>query len=230
MVIGDGMVAQNFKHYQEREDVIIFASGVSNSKLAISSEFDREKSFLKQTLVEFRGTKLVYFSTFNLYDPQEQTSAYCLHKLNIEDYIGQHVPKYNIFRLGHVAGNSVNQSTILNFLYDAIKNETPFKLWKNASRNIIDIDDINKLCSYIIDNDLYINQITNISNTYNTSLPEIVQTMEEITGKKGRFTIIEGGGNPEAKNTDIQPIAQHLGILFDDSYAKRVIYKYYQKL
>jgi hypothetical protein len=51
---------------------------------------------------------------------------------------------YYIFRLGHVAGGSAQPSTILSFLYKAIKDGTSFNLWKHASRNIIDIDDVSK--------------------------------------------------------------------------------------
>ena len=48
------------------------------------------------------------------------------------------------------------------------------KLWKHASRNIIDIYDVSKICTYIIDNSLYKNEVTNICNSYNSSIIELV--------------------------------------------------------
>ena len=54
MVVGNGMVASKFIHYSERDDVIIFASGVSNSKSAIKTEFDREKKLKEQPKLEVK--------------------------------------------------------------------------------------------------------------------------------------------------------------------------------
>ncbi|MDI6034453.1 hypothetical protein QLS91_15345 [Flavobacterium sp. LB2P84] len=230
MVIGNGMVAKSFSQYLERENVVVFASGVSNSKLAIESEFEKEKNLLKKVLQEHEDKKIVYFSTFNLYDPVEKNSPYCLHKLDMEEFISANVPVYNIFRLGHVAGQSAQQYTILSFLYNAIKDGTSFKLWKHASRNIIDIDDISKICSYIIDNEWYLNQITNICNNKNTSIVEIVDILEGMLNKKGNYSIFEEGGCPSVDNTKIRLIATDLGINFDDSYVKDVIIKYYGRL
>ena len=39
MVIGNGMIANAFKQYENDDEVIIFASGVSNSKENNDSEF-----------------------------------------------------------------------------------------------------------------------------------------------------------------------------------------------
>ena len=227
MVIGNGMVAKSFKQYLERENVVVFASGVSNSKLIIKSEFEKEKNLLKKVLQEHEGKKIVYFSTFNLYDPLEKNSPYCLHKLDMEEFISVNVPVYNIFRLGHVAGQSLQQNTILNFLYNAINDGTSFKLWKRASRNIIDIDDISKICSYIIDNEWYLNQIINICNSKNTTIVEIVDILERMLKKSGNYTVLDQGGCPTVDNTKIRSIAKDLGINFDKSYVNDLIIKYY---
>lgn len=228
MVIGNGMVAKSFGQYLEREDVVVFASGVSNSKLAIESEFEKEKNLFKKALQEHKGKKIVYFSTFNLYDPVEKNTPYCLHKLDMEEFILANVPVYNIFRLGHVAGRAAQQYTILSFLYNAINDGSSFNLWKHASRNIIDIDDISKICSYIIDNDLYLNQITNICNSKNSTIVEIVTILERMLNKKGNYTVFDQGGCPEVDNSKIRSIATNLGVNFDDSYVENVIFKYYR--
>lgn len=228
MIIGNGMVAQSFSQFLTREDVVIFASGVSNSKSEIESEFKKEEELLCNSIQSIQKNRLVYFSTFNLYDPNEFHSAYCLHKLNMENIISERVDNYNIFRLGHVAGKNAKQYTILNYLFNAIKSETEFDIWENAARNIIDIEDISKICSYIIENNLFINQITNICNSQNTSILEIVRILEEILGKKGKFNILEKGGSPKVDNSKIQNIAIDLGINFNESYAQTVITKYYR--
>lgn len=227
MVIGNGMVASKFAKYANNSDVLIFASGVSNSKLAIESEFEREKNLLSKSLLDNEGKKLVYFSTFNLYDPIESNSPYCVHKLNMEEFIKSNVPSYHIFRLGHVAGASAKDYTILSFLYNAIKEGTLFNLWKYASRNLIDIDDVSKICSHIIDENLYINQITNICNSHNSTIVEIVDILEELLDKKGNYSLIDAGASPETDNSKIRSLSQDLGVVFDDSYVRNLIFKYY---
>jgi nucleoside-diphosphate-sugar epimerase len=230
MVIGNGMVAKSFYHFKERNDVVIFASGVSNSKSAVASEFEREKQLLHKVISENLEKKIIYFSTFNLYDPKEQNSPYCLHKLDMENFIALNVNNYTIFRLGHVAGKSANDFTILSFLYNAIKDNTKFNLWKYASRNIIDIDDISTICTYIINNSLFKSRVLNICNSVNTSIIEIVGVLEDILKKKGDYTVILEGGSPIVDNSDILKIAKNLNIDFDKKYVPNVIEKYYGKL
>jgi nucleoside-diphosphate-sugar epimerase len=227
MVIGSGIVAKSFELYNESEDVIIFASGVSNSKLAVRSEFEREQNLLIKTLEKHEGVPVVYFSTFNLYDPEENNSPYCLHKLNMEELIAANSIDYKIFRLGHVASYSAKQYTILSFLYNAIKDGGYFELWKYASRNIIDIEDVSKICSFIIDNNLYSNQITNICNSKNSTILEIVSILERILHKKANYSLVDKGGCPVVDNSKIKTIAKDLCLNFDDFYVDKVIYKYY---
>ena len=74
------------------------------------------------------------------------------------------------------------------------------------------------------------NQIKDICNTKNTSVPDIVKILEEMLNKKGVYKIIDAGGNPEVRSSDIGKIAADLGINFDDYYPKKVIYKYYSNL
>jgi len=227
MVIGNGMVAKCFLNYLNNDKVVVFASGVSNSKLLVANEFKREEILLRRTIQSIENKKLIYFSTFNLYDPNESGSAYCLHKLNMENLIKSEMKNFNIFRLGNVAGQNANQHTILSFLYKSIIEQTEFELWRGASRNIIDIDDISKICSYIIDNDLFLEEITNVCNSQNTSVLEIVRIMEDITSLSGKYIIKEKGGSPNVDNSKIQDIAKKIGVIFDNTYARRIICKYF---
>lgn len=230
MVVGNGMVAKCFSNYLNNDNVVVFASGVSNSKLLLAREFNREEILLRRTIQCNKNKKLIYFSTFNLYDSNESGSAYCLHKLNMENLVKSEMKNFNIFRLGHVAGQNANQHTILSFLYNSIIEQSEFELWKGASRNIIDMDDISNICSYIIDNDLFLEEITNVCNSQNTSVMEIVNIMEEITGLSARYIIKEKGGSPIVDNLKIQDVAKKIGVIFDNTYARRVIYKYFNNV
>jgi len=227
MVIGDGMVAKAFNEYSNNHEVVIFASGVSNSKSADIAAFSGEERLLKETILMYATKKLVYFSTFNLYDPDESHSPYCLHKLHMEKIIMDAVDNFHIFRLGHVAGRTKNQNTVLNFFQKVVNDDIEFDLWVGASRNIIDIDDVSKICRYIIENNLYVNEITNVCNVQNIEVSNIVQIFEQLYQKAARFKKIDKGGSPFVDSSKIDVIANTIGINFDGNYVRRIIYKYY---
>lgn len=227
MVIGDGMVAKAFREYANNHEVVIFASGVSNSKSEDISAFSREERLLKETILMYATKKLVYFSTFNLYDPDESHSPYCLHKLHMEKIIMDTVDNFHIFRLGHVAGRTKNQNTVLNFFQKVVNDDIEFDLWVGASRNIIDIDDVSKICRYIIDNNIYLNEITNVCNVQNIKVSDIVQIFEQLYHKTSKFRVVNKGGSPSVDSSKIDGIANRIGIDFDENYVRRIIYKYY---
>ena len=62
MIIGDGDIASILKGkwFESNDLVIVFASGVSNSKCVDVEEFEREKKLL---LDQNKNLHLVYFST-----------------------------------------------------------------------------------------------------------------------------------------------------------------------
>ena len=60
MIVGDGLIANKLK-FIDSEDIIIFASGVSNSNENNESEFERERELLS-TFIGY-DKKLIYFSS-----------------------------------------------------------------------------------------------------------------------------------------------------------------------
>ena len=115
MVIGNGMVAKKFKSYEDNNDFLIFASGVSNSKNTNPEAYQREFNLLKQQLEMNKGKTLVYFSTTSIDDPAENDSSYVAHKLSMEKFIASSDVSYVIFRVSNLAGRSANKNTVLNF-------------------------------------------------------------------------------------------------------------------
>jgi len=67
MVVGNGLLANTFKSYSDNEDVIIFASGVSNSGCVDPEQFKRESNLV----AKYKTSKklFVYFSTSSIEDP-----------------------------------------------------------------------------------------------------------------------------------------------------------------
>ena len=175
MIIGKGLIANSLKNI-DSEDIMFFASGVSNSLETRNSEFEREACLLKDSIEKNPEKKLIYFSTLSINDQSKQNSSYVLHKLEIENFIKNNCKSYLILRIGNIVGKGGNPNTLFNFLKTQISNNNPFLLHSKARRLLIDIDDISKFlklnCSYLE------NQIINCAFPYYYDLKEIVKEIE----------------------------------------------------
>jgi len=106
MVIGKGDIASVIT---DREDVIFFASGVSNSKETSPNEYQRE---LKLLMSQPKDKHLVYFSSLCIYYLKTE---YARHKRIMENTIKAHWPGYTIIRLGNIDWGK-NPNTLVNYL------------------------------------------------------------------------------------------------------------------
>lgn len=226
MIIGKGMIAKAFSSYSEDKEVLIFASGVSNSLQNNDSEFEREKELLEKCIKEYPKANLVYFGTCSVNDLELNCSAYVKHKQEMEKLIEKKCKKYFIFRLSQVVGKS-KSPTLINFIVNKIKNKEPFNIWKNSTRNLIDVDDVFKIADYLIKNNLYINKTINIANSISLSIFDIVSVIEEILNCKGYYNIEEKGGSYRIDISKIIPHFKEIGIYFDENYLSLLIKKYY---
>ena len=102
MIIGNGLIANGFDKYRYNDDVLIFASGVSNSMENNENEFNKEYELLKDSIDI--PSKLIYFSTCSIVDDSNK-SPYILHKIKMEKLIRENSNNYLIFRLPIVVGN-----------------------------------------------------------------------------------------------------------------------------
>lgn len=227
MVIGNGMIANRFINYKNDENIIIFASGVSNSKDKTKQNFEREFALLKQTVTDNPAKQLVYFSTCSIDDQDLKNAPYVVHKIEIERFIKGNVAGYYIFRISNLAGVSNNPYTLLNFFVFNILHQHPFTIWKKASRNIIGIDDMFKLVNYFLQEKMAINSVINIANPKNYSVPYIITTIEEHLHKKGIYNEVERGDDYNIDISIIEPIIEKLKILFNDNYPDLLLKKYY---
>jgi hypothetical protein len=106
VVIGSGDIASVLT---DREDVIFFVSGVSNSSETKESEFEREKLLLFNTP---KDKHLIYISTLSVYYLK---TPYTEHKLEMERLIKDYFTSYTIFRIGNITWGT-NPNTLLNYL------------------------------------------------------------------------------------------------------------------
>lgn len=190
MIIGNGMLANAVKFY-DKEEIIFFASGVSNSLEKDSSAFEREIRLLHSCIEENPGKKLIYFSTCSVYDPTKIDSPYVIHKLNAEKIIAEQCDSYIIFRVGNAVGHGGNPNTLINFLSNAVTTGKRFTLHRNAGRILIGIEDIGSFVGrYMMDLN---NTIINLAYPYQYSLSEILSQLEGHLGKEAVYDSTDEG-------------------------------------
>jgi len=125
MIVGTGDIASVLP---DRDDLLFFASGVSNSSCTDQKEFDREAQ--KLFALERTGDiRLVYFSTLSIY---EKNTLYIRHKREMEKVVKEWFPKYCIIRIGNIAWGK-NPNTFINYITAKIKAGEPYEIrdeWK----------------------------------------------------------------------------------------------------
>jgi nucleoside-diphosphate-sugar epimerase len=227
MVIGNGLVAKAFKEYGSSEDYLIFASGVSNSKSGLHEDYQKEKALLENTLTRHPDKLFVYFSTCSIMDPDLAGTLYIRHKIEMEKLIRDRANQFLVFRLSNLAGHSKNRHTVLNFFNHQILHDLPFECWKNAERNIIDVEDVFRIAGYFLQKKIRMNDTINIANTGNYTVPYIVHSIELFHGKSAVIIEKEKGLPFKINVSDMLPVTELLGIRFGDNYLHELLRKYY---
>lgn len=184
MIIGNGLIANSLKNIDSK-DHLYFASGVSNSLETRSSEFEREFSLLKNSIIPHEEKKLFYFSTLSVNDLSKQQSPYVLHKLEIENFIKENCKNYIILRVGNIVGKGGNPNTLFNFLKTQIIQGSNFMLHQKARRLLLDIDDITEFLESNCAN--VNNQTINFAYPYYYDLKEIVEAIRNKLQREANY-------------------------------------------
>ena len=227
MVIGNGMIANEFENYRHDDRVVIFASGVSDSTNTDNRAFEREKNLIIETQNTNKGKLFVYFSTCSIDDASMQSSAYVQHKIKMEGLIVNNHSPYIIFRLTNPIGKTNNTHTVVNYFIKNINEKHKFAVWKNATRNLIDIDHLYLICNEILQKRLFINSTVNIANPKNYPVVYIIENIEKHFCVAGNYTLLDKSGGPLINTVSIEPLFQKFNINFDEHYLSRLLQKYF---
>ena len=228
MIIGAGLLATKFSFiYNDRQDVCIYAAGVSNSKCDNLFEFSRERNRLLDALELWKNVDLfVYFGTCSIADKEVRHTQYVQHKLAMERLVATH-RSHLILRLPQVAGNTTNPHTLLNSLYACIVTGQTFNVWKHAYRNVIDVDDVLTLSNLFIENKTVRQCAINLANPANYAILEIVSAMEKVVGLTAIFNVVNVGCQYEIDLTEMLTLLAKTNINFDNNYLENTLHKYY---
>jgi nucleoside-diphosphate-sugar epimerase len=221
MIVGNGMIAKVFESYQNNSSVLIFASGVSNSLEKNVHNYNREELLLKKAISENNNQSIVYFSTCSIGDTSINQSQYVIHKLKMESVIKMLASNFFIFRLPQVVGNS-NSPIFINYLLNSVISDESIDIYKNSTRNLIGINDVFEICDYIINNNKFINQITNIATPYNLDVSDIVEEVESITKKVLKKNILDLGARYDINIDKISTLDKNFKI-FSINYTTDLI-------
>jgi nucleoside-diphosphate-sugar epimerase len=230
MIIGNGLLAQAFApRFTTRDDVLVFASGVSNSRETDPEEFARERRMLDKALAQANeeSRKLVYFSTCSISDPDQANTPYVLHKQAQETLVAEHARSYAIFRLPQVVGRIDNPHTLTNYLYQTISSGDVFHVWTKARRNLIDVDDVASIGARLLERADAHNRVTNIACPFPVAILDLVRVFESVMDRRAYYDLIESGGSYDIDVELAMSAAAEAGLVFDDNYIPQLIRKYY---
>jgi len=226
MIVGNGLLARAFQDgYAQREDVVIFASGVSNSSEVNPAAFERERVLLNRTLAS-KPACLVYFSTCSVDDPERGGTPYVRHKLEMEGLVSQ-ADRWFVFRLPQVVGQSENQNTLTNNLYRSILGGQTIPVWRHARRYLVDVDDVRRISDGLISRGLHVNEVVNIAPRRSVSIDELLDVFERVTGRTAHRECYDKGASYEIQTPVLDELGDEARALLDAGYSEALVRKYY---
>lgn len=225
MIVGNGLIANLFKNHDE-ENVVFFASGVSNSLETSKINFEREENLVRKTLSENPEKLFVYFSTCSIYDSSKAESLYVLHKLHMESIVSKNAQKFLILRVSNAVGKGGNPNLLLNFIYHSLKNNQTIQVHQKATRNLIDSDDIQQITLSLI-NSKKQNAIVNLAYLHEFGIQEIIEMMSSVLQIQPKMNLVDSGNFYQISITDIQDYFETKKLTDKKKYLQEMIRKYY---
>jgi nucleoside-diphosphate-sugar epimerase len=227
MIVGSGLLARAFAPlFAGSKESCVYAAGVSNSNCSDQREFDRERGRLMVAMEQHRLVDLfLYFGTCSANG--SLNSPYVQHKIEMEKIVAEH-PRYLILRLPQTAGKTENPHTLLNYIFTRIVRSERFQIWKNARRNIIDVDDVVRIAVDLALEEGVRRECINVANFSDYSMNDVVAIMEKVVAKKAIFDSLDKGDAYHIDTQRTYKIAQRCGVVFGPNYLESVIRKYYE--
>lgn len=225
MIVGNGLIASLFVDNDD-ENVIFFASGVSNSLETRVEEFLREENLIKNTISENTDKVFVYFSTCSIYDSSKTGSDYVLHKLKMEQLIKKSCPQFLILRVSNAVGKGGNPNLLMNYIVKAVKNDETINVHTQATRNLIDVDDIRNVTFDLLKQQS-LNKIINIAYSKNYSILEIVEIVEKFYNKKVNINLLKSGSGYDINIPEIEQYFIETNQAGKEIYLYNILQKYF---
>ena len=226
MIVGKGLLACAFAPYfGANPDVVVFASGVSNSLETREEEFAREHTLLAKLLAN-HAKRFVYFGSCGVATAEADLTAYMKHKTRMESLVLE-ARGGLVLRLPQVVGRTNNHHTLTNFLRDRILSGEHFTVWSHAERNLIDIDDVSAIGAVLATDMTNDSSVIAIAAENCLPMREVVRIFERVLGKRANYSLVNKGATMHINTSSISKVSSQLGIDLGNGYTERVIDKYY---
>jgi nucleoside-diphosphate-sugar epimerase len=144
----------------------------------------------------------------------------------MEKIVEEH-PRYLILRLPQTAGKTENPHTLLNYIFARIIRSERFQVWKNARRNIIDVDDVVRIAIGLALEEGVRRESINVANFLDSAMVDIVELMAKVVGKKAIYDCLDRGDAYPIDTRRIREVAPRCGVIFGPKYLEIVIRKYF---
>lgn len=225
MIIGSGLIASLFSD-RDSEDIVFFASGVSNSSETSELQFLREENLIRETIKNNSQKTFVYFSTCSIYDSSKKNSLYVLHKHKMEEIIMNAMKSFLILRISNAVGNGGNENLLMNYLVRSLKAGEKITIHEKATRNLIDVEDIKNITLSLIANNVS-NSIINIAYPKNYAIKNLVDIIEIYFNKKTDHTLEKTGSGYEISIPETENYFVQNSLLDKEEYIVNILKKYY---
>jgi hypothetical protein len=226
MVFGHGLLATAFQEFESNADVVIFASGVSDSNERRATQFAREADLLRRARREFADRLLVYFGTCSVHDSERRDTPYVRHKLAMEAIAMQPGMRALVLRLPLAIGADHRHPTLANFLYQQIVHQQPFDVWTKATRYPVDVDHVLLLAKHLLRDASLLGRQVNIAlRSY--AILDFVRILERIAGKPARFKAVDRGAHYSIPCPEVTALLPELGLTVGEDYLERTLRKYF---
>ena len=225
MIIGNGLIANLFRE-NDRENVVFFASGVSNSLETEKSAFLREEDLLRKTLEENSDKIFIYFSTCSIYDSSKNGSPYVNHKLKMEQIVEELADQFLILRVSNAVGKGGNPNLLMNYLVNAFHQEKEITVHTLATRNLIDADDVKNITLKFINENSF-NKIINVAYLENFSTIQILEILEKHFNKTAKTSLVKSGQSYLISIPEAEAYFAENKLTEKKEYLLRIIKRYY---
>lgn len=180
MIVGNGLIANSFLNSGfDHSEMVVFASGVSNSTCGDVNEYEKELSLIKSTISSNADKVFLYFSTTSLLTGKE--SSYVNFKFGVENYIKENCEKYLILRLPNIVGNSGNKHQLVPYFFDKLLSNSGLTVNPDLERYLIDVEDLPKIVT-LLQGSITKKEIVNIYFDNSVTIIDIVTYLEKLTG------------------------------------------------
>ena len=225
MIVGNGLIANLFRE-NDRENVVFFASGVSNSLETEKSAFLREENLLRKHLTENPKKIFIYFSTCSIYDSSKNGSLYVNHKLKMERLVEDLAKEYVILRVSNAVGKGGNPNLLMNYLVNSVKEEKIINVHTLATRNLIDADDVKNITLKFINENSF-NKIINVAYLENFSTIQILEILEKHFNKTAKTSLVKSGQSYLISIPEAEAYFAENKLTEKKEYLLRIIKRYY---